>query len=47
VSPHPGAGATGFVRLRSYLATAAAQSRTTFGVLTDQFNGRPRIPATT
>lgn len=40
-------GANRFVRLRSYLATAAKQSRNSFGVLVDLFDGHPWIPATT
>ncbi|MCI1749380.1 MAG: IS66 family transposase [Acidipropionibacterium sp.] len=40
-------GANRFVRLRSYLATAAKQSRNGFGVLVDLFDGHPWMPATT
>jgi hypothetical protein len=41
------AGATWFVRLRSYLATAVKQSRNGFGVLVDLFAGQAWMPATT
>lgn len=40
-------GAEGFVRLRSYLATAAKHARNTYTVLVDLFNGHAWTPATT
>lgn len=40
-------GAVGFLRLRSYLATATKQARNTYDALIDLFNGQAWTPATT